>query len=97
MRNGSETHSAYVATLTVYGIGGVIWAVALILGFVRKLMQREEVEDPLVESVKAGCLWALVAWCVYALSADALSSQYPRALLFYLVVLIDRTTAIAKE
>lgn len=97
VRNGSETHSAYIATLTVYGIGGVIWAVALILGFVRKLIQREEVEDPLVQSVKAGCLWALVAWCVYALSADALSSQYPRALLFYLVVLIDRTTAIAKE
>ena len=47
--------------------------------------------------IKAGCLWALLAWSVYALSADALSSQYTRYLLFYLIVLLDRASAIAQE
>ena len=42
-------------------------------------------------------LWALCAWAIYAATSDALSSQYPRYLLFYAVVLVDRASAIAKE
>jgi hypothetical protein len=96
-RNGAETHSAYVSTLTVYGLGGVIWALVMIGVFIRKVVQRQSCDDPLIGIIKAGCAWALLAWCVYGLSADALSSQYTRYLLFYLIVLLDRTSAIAKE
>jgi hypothetical protein len=42
-------------------------------------------------------VWALIAWGIYALSADAISSQYPRYLLFYVVVLLDRASAIARQ
>jgi hypothetical protein len=96
-RNGSETHSAYVAVITVYGVGGVIWALSALIGFLRRALKRDPWADPLIAIVKGGCLWALVTWVAYALTADALSSQYPRYLLFYLVVLLDRAAFIGAE
>ncbi len=47
--------------------------------------------------VPSGCMWALVVWGIYAMSADAISSQYPRYLLFYVVVLLDRASAISRQ
>jgi hypothetical protein len=96
-RNGSETHSAYVAVITVYGVGGAIWALSALIGFLRKACKRDVWADPLITIVKGGCLWALVTWTAYALTADALSSQYPRYLLFYLVVLLDRAAFIGAQ
>lgn len=96
-RNSSETHSAYVSLLTVYGLGGLMWACFTVWLFFRKVFQREPYEDPLITIVRSGCVWALIAWGIYALSADAISSQYPRYLLFYVIVLLDRAAAIAKE
>ena len=96
-RNGSESHSAYVAVITVYGLGGIVWALAMLAGFIRKLFSHNDKDDPLIGISKSGCMWAMIAWCVYALSADALSSQYTRYLLFYLIVLLDRTWAIARD
>ena len=96
-RNTSETHSAYISLLTVYGLGGCLWALAALVGFFRRVLRREPYEDALVSIVRSGCLWALVAWSIYALSADALSSQYPRYLLFYIVVLLDRAAAVARQ
>ncbi|NQV36097.1 MAG: O-antigen ligase family protein [Phycisphaeraceae bacterium] len=94
-RNSSETHSAYVSLLTVYGLGGLAWAVFSVGTFFRKAFEREPYEDPLIMIVRCGCVWALVAWGIYAMSADAISSQYPRYLLFYMVVLLDRASAIS--
>jgi len=96
-RNGSESHSAYVSALTVYGVSGLIWAVVSLIGFWRKARTAPEDEDPLTAIVKSGCLWAFCAWAIYAATSDAISSQYPRYLLFYTVVLVDRASAIAKE
>ena len=96
-RNGSESHSAYVSALTVYGVGGLAWAIVSLIGFWRKARNGPEDEDPRTAMVKSGCLWAFVAWAIYATTSDAISSQYPRYLLFYLVVLVDRASAIAKE
>ncbi|MBP8302519.1 MAG: O-antigen ligase family protein [Phycisphaerae bacterium] len=96
-RNGSESHSAYVSTLTVYGVGGLVWAIVSLVGFWRKARTGPEDEDARTLLVKSGCLWAFVAWAIYAATSDAISSQYPRYLLFYLVVLVDRASAIAKE
>jgi hypothetical protein len=97
LRNGAETHSAYVSSLTVYGACGLVWAVASLIGFWTKARARPEGEDPLTAIVKSGCMWAWVAWAVYAATSDALSSQYPRYILFMLVVLVDRASAIAKD
>jgi hypothetical protein len=96
-KNSMETHSAYVSLLTVYGLGGIIWGVASVWVFFRKVFGREPYEDPLITIVRSGCVWALIAWGIYALSADAISSQYPRYLLFYVVVLLDRASAIARQ
>ena len=65
--------------------------------FYRKVFEREPYEDPLIMIVRSGCVWALVAWGIYAISADAISSQYPRYLLFYVVVLLDRASAISRQ
>ncbi len=83
--------------ITVYGVGGVIWAFAALMGFLRKACKRDPWADPLIAIVKGGCLWALVTWVAYAFTADALSSQYPRYLLFYLVVLLDRAAFIGTQ
>lgn len=96
-RNSSETHSAYVSLLAVYGLGGLLWGLASVTVFFRKAFRREPYEDPVITIVRSGCVWALIAWAIYALSADAISSQYPRYLLFYVVVLLDRASAIARE
>ena len=96
-RNGSESHSAYVSALMVYGVGGLAWAVLALIGFWRRAIARQEDEDPLTVIVKNGCLWAFVAWAIYATTSDAISSQYPRYLLFYAVVLVDRANAIAND
>jgi hypothetical protein len=94
-RNSSETHSAYVSLLAVYGLGGLTWALFAVSVFFRKVFRQEPYEDPLITIVRSGCIWALIAWGIYAMSADAISSQYPRYLLFYVVVLLDRASAIA--
>jgi hypothetical protein len=87
---GQETHSIYVSLLTVYGAGSVLWALASLAIFGRKVRQVGASGDAVLSSVVSGCLWALIAWGVYGLAADALSSQYSRYLLFFLVVLVDR-------
>ncbi len=94
---GQETHSVYVSLLTVYGAGSVLWAVAAVAVFGRKVHQVGASGDELLSAVASGCLWALVAWGVYGLAADALSSQYTRYVLFFLVVLVDRAAAFARR
>jgi hypothetical protein len=97
LRNGSETHSAYVSALTVYGLAGVVWAIASAVGLWRKACTGRRPEGAITAIVQSGCLWAWVAWAVYAATSDALSSQYPRYLLLLLVVLVDRASAIARD
>lgn len=96
-QNGMESHNAYVSLITVYGIGGVIWAVFALVIFFRKVFALRGVPDPLITAVAGGCLWALVVWGIYAMAADALNSAYTRYLLFYLVVLLDRAYYITKH
>ncbi|MCF7974315.1 MAG: O-antigen ligase family protein [Phycisphaerae bacterium] len=96
-KNSMEAHSAYISLLTVYGLGGLLWGVASVWVFFKKAFRREPYEDPLLTIVRSGCVWALIAWGIYAMSADAISSQYPRYFLFYVVVLLDRASAIAHQ
>jgi hypothetical protein len=96
-KNRMESHSAYVSLLTVYGIGGVLWALIALIIFLRKAFVLRHFTDPLVVTIGAGCIWALIVWGIYGTSADAISSQYPLYLLFYLVVLLDRSYSIARE
>jgi len=96
-RNGMESHNTYISLITVYGIGGVIWAVAALVIFFRKAFILRNFPDALISAVSAGCMWALLLWGIYAMAADALNAAYSRYLLFYLVVLIDRAYSIARE
>jgi len=94
---GVESHSAYVSLLTVYGVGGVIWAIGTTVGFLRRRWAAREFRDPFMRAVVVGLSWALLTWGVYGIAADAISAHYPRYLLLYLVVLIDRTSEIARH
>jgi hypothetical protein len=96
-KNGGESHNAYVSLLTVYGIGGALWGLIAVIIFFRRTFALRHFPDPLISTIGAGCIWALIAWGIYAMTADAISSQYPRYLLFYLVVLLDRGYNIARE
>lgn len=96
-RNGQESHSVYITLLTVYGVGGVVWATIALTIFFRKVFSLGSSSDPLISAVAAGCMWALVAWGIYGLVADALDAAYARYLLFYLVVLVDRSYAVALQ
>lgn len=95
--NGSEPHSAYVGLITIYGFGGILWAILALKGFVKRVLATNEAVNPVLSIVGAGCMWGLVAWGIYACASDALSSQYPRFLLFYFVALIDRTAQLRRQ
>lgn len=92
--NGLQSHSTYISLVTVYGLGGLAWAIGSLAGFFRKIRARRD-EEPAIVIVRSTCLWSLVVWLVYAATSDAISSQYPRYILFYLVVLVDRADSIA--
>ncbi len=95
--NGSEPHSAYVGLVTIYGFGGILWAILALKGFIKRVLATRRAVNPILSIVGAGCLWGLVAWGIYAGASDALSSQYPRFLLFYFVVLIDRAAQLQRQ
>lgn len=95
--NHGESHSSYVSLITVYGIGGVIWAVIVLIIFFRKTLGLRNFPEPLISIVSTGCIWALICWGIYSIMADALDTPHPRYLLFYIVVLMDRTSAITKQ
>lgn len=96
-KNGMESHSTYVSLITVYGIGGVIWAMVALVIFFRKALRLRHFPDSFISAISAGCIWALIVWGIYAMAADALNAAYSRYLLFYLVVLIDRAYSIAGQ
>ena len=91
---GMESHNAYISLLTVYGVGGALWAVVSLAGFVRRAKSALRSADPVLSAVAAGCMWTLLLWGIYACTADAISSSYTRYLLFYLFVLVDRAHAL---
>lgn len=95
--NRTESHSFYVSMITVYGIGGFIWAIITFPIFFKKMLLSRKAIDPLVGMVGAGCMWGLIAWLIYGTSSDAISSQYPRYLLFYFIVLIDRVGFLVQQ
>jgi hypothetical protein len=97
IRTGGTSHSAYVSLIALYGLGGVVWALIALIIFFRKTFAARHAANPLLSTISAGCIWAILAWGIYGLSADALSSNYPRYLLFYLVVLIDRASYFAGQ
>ena len=91
LRNGmSSTHSAYVAIITTYGFGGMIWAIASLTNFIKREIVIIRDDNPYTVVVGKTCFWAIIIWGVYAMFADAIGSQYTRYLLFFLVVLMDR-------
>ena len=96
-RNQFTSHSAYVSLVTVYGVGGIIWAITSIVVFFKKARDLMQTVNPMLSMISAGCVWALIALGIYGLSADAISSSFPRYLLFYLVVLVDRASYFARQ
>lgn len=97
IKNQMESHSAYVSLITVYGVSAVIWAILSLILFLKKVLGLRYFQDPLIATVSRGCFWALVAWGLYATSSDAITSHYPRYLLFYFVVLLDRVSYFARQ
>jgi hypothetical protein len=97
IRNETESHSLYVSLFTVYGAGSLVWALSTLIGFLRRARYIHFSENVVLSQVATTCLWVLFAWGVYAATSDALSSNYPRYLLFYLVVLVDRAYHLALQ
>jgi len=96
-RNATSPHSAYVSFITVYGIGGIIWAIAGLIIFLRKVLVLRRFPNPALSTAALGCFWALIAWGIYSTSAGELGSPYTTMLLFYWVVLLDRISALARQ
>ncbi len=89
-RNGMESHNAYIALLTVYGVAGVLWFIGLVAGIFRQAWICRNLNDPALKNVMKACMLSFLVWAVYGLASDAVSSQYPRYLLFFIVVMVDR-------
>jgi O-antigen ligase len=87
--NGMESHNAYISLLTVYGIGGVVWFLWLVVGMIRAKRKLYSADRSLKTSMNA-LLIAFGIWCAYGLASDSISSLYPRYLLFFTVCMVDR-------
>lgn len=96
-RTSGETHSTYVSFIAVYGFGSVLWAVLGFLIFIKKVRVLKKSHNEILSTVSAGCMWSLVAWGIFAFTADSISSTFTRYLLLYWIVLIDRSYAINTE
>jgi len=96
--NETESHSMYVSLITVYGLSGLIWAMSSLCGFLKRVVfVRCYSTSVLLWQIATVCLWTVFSWGIYAGTSDALSSNYPRYLLFFLVVLIDRTFELCRQ
>lgn len=91
-RNGGSPHNAYISLLTVYGIPSVIWGICSVFVLMSKIARLKKSAFPSLTIIATGCFWSLVAWSIFALSADAISSFYTKYLLFYSFILIDRAS-----
>lgn len=97
VKNGMESHNAYVSMITVYGVAGLVWGILAFILFIRKYYILRDYPDSTLSMMASGCLWALMIWGLYAMTSDALSSYYPRYLLFFTVVLLDRAYSAARQ
>lgn len=95
--HGTESHSTYVSLITIYGIGGVIWAIIALIIFLKKALYLRNSSEPLMSIISTRCFCAIIIWCFYGIMADATNMPYTRYLLFYLAVLVDRTYNIAVQ
>lgn len=93
----AESHSLYVSILTVYGLPGLIWAGCVLILFVRRSHWVRKSWDQFLGVVGDGCLWAFAAWAIYGVASDALSSNYTRYMLFFLIVLVDRAAFFYRQ
>jgi hypothetical protein len=93
----AESHSLYVALITVYGFPGILWAFASFIRYWVKVIGIRFCQIPTLRIISGACLWALMAWGIYGITSDSLSSQYTRYILFYLVVLVDRSHVLARQ
>jgi len=89
-KNRMEPHSAFVALITVYGLGSVLWAVLAVYHFFKRSLALRKASLPALAAIGRGCIWLLVAWGIYANTANALTPSYARYMLFLAVVLLDR-------
>jgi hypothetical protein len=96
-KNGMESHSVYVSLLTVYGFGGVVWAIIIMMLFFKRAFFLRRFRDSFLSAIGEGSIWAVVSWCTYGLASDALSSTYSKYLLFYVLTLVGRAYNIALE
>lgn len=96
-RTGGETHSVYVSFITVYGLGGAMWALFGVAIFFKRAFVLRKSANPLISIVASGCLWSLIAWGIFATSADAISAANTRYMLFYLIILIDRASYLGRQ
>ncbi|MBN1123649.1 MAG: hypothetical protein JXA82_01480 [Sedimentisphaerales bacterium] len=96
-KNGMEPHSAYVALVTVYGLGGVIWAFLSVYYFFRKAIPLVRSFYPMLAAVGRGCIWLLIAWGIFSNTSNTLSPGYARLMLFLCVLLLDRASYFAVQ
>ena len=90
-RNGMESHNAFISLITVYGAFSVMWFILLstrILYINSKVKNLQQ--GSVLRTAINGGLIAFLIWCIYGLASDSISSQYPRYVLFFSVVVTDK-------
>lgn len=97
IKNGMESHNVFVSLITVYGIGGFLWGCATTYGFLRRLAKLKPWANEVVGKIASGCGWTLLAWSLFSMTNDTISSHFPRHVLMLLVVLLDRAYVLANE
>ncbi len=95
--HGLHTHSTYVTTLFLHGIGGVIWFVVFFGVLLRRAAWLTTTGLEPYQTVAAAVFWAFVAWFVSGLTLDMLSTHMPRYVYLFYAVLIERSYTLAKQ
>jgi hypothetical protein len=97
MELGLHPHSTYVSALFVHGIWGFIWLVLVGWLVVRRGLWLVRNTGEPYRRIASSTLFATLVWAVAGLTLDMLATQTPRFVLLGMVILLDRTYALARR
>lgn len=92
---GTHPHSSYLALISLYGIPGVIWAVAFFTTAMSRWRRTVQLNHPTLSPIASAIGWGMVGWWICALAIDPINAQYGRYVFLLMIAILDRSYVLS--